>query len=143
MLRKKSAIAFTEDILGQVALEMDLELDKVEFAYENMIGYLRVLTNETNAVTIYFPHLGTFHTKLKYINHKLASTFKGKTKDLKLYNIFLKKRDRINEYLFWYNNNNPKNPLRHTQPLRYNMYTYKYNQVYSEMEESQNSVIEI
>lgn len=135
MKQEKSKIAFTNDIIKEAAKELDISTDKVREVYDAMMTYLKFLTDKTDAVAIFIPHLGTLHVKVWFIYDRLKA-FAKKPEKLEL---FKKKKEILDKHLQSHFENSYKGVSRHIGKNSINRLPYNAGKTLEEIEEIQNS----
>lgn len=138
MIRQDSKIAFTTDVVDQVAKELKISKEKVEHVYEAMMKYLKYLTLETNVVAIFIPSLGTLHIKMKHILDRIKF-FKDKPDKQQQLSIFESKKERINKYVEKIKDHPKFVTLRHFEYSLVNKIFYNNGKTIEEIEKFQNS----
>ena len=138
MDNRNSSIAFTEDILNQVAKELNMDIGKVSNVYGVMVDYIKHVTSNTSAISLYLPHIGTLHTKVNHINRSLHKARKAEDKEKII--LYMSKKDRMDRYLDEYSKSRPKRPSRHLQSIRYMMYSFRKSLSVDSVEKLQNNL---
>lgn len=135
MKKEETKIAFTNDIIKEVAKELDISNEKVSEVYNAMIGYLKHLIDNTDAVAIFIPHIGTLHIKIWFLYEKLKKLSK-KPEKLK---IFQSKKAILDKHIQEHIDNSYKGKSRHIEKNTINRLPYNSGKTLSEIEEIQNN----
>lgn len=135
MIREESKIAFTNDIIKEAAKELDMSTEKVQEVYTAMITYLKYLTDETDAVAIFIPHIGTLHLKLWYLFDRL----KKYNKDPEKLSIYKQKKKNIDVHLQEHIDNSYTGKSRHLERNKIDRMLYNGGKSLPEIEKIQNS----
>ena len=137
MQKKDSKISFTSDIIKEVAKQLNLPETKIKAVYETQIMYLKHLVNNTDAVAIFIPFIGTLHTKVWYLFRQIEKYSKTPLDSLKL-DIFLSKKKIIDSHIQSHIQNNYKGKSRHLEKNKINRFIYNGGKNMEEIEEFQN-----
>ncbi len=129
-----SKIAFTEDIIKEVAKELDLPKKKIKYLYYTLISYLKYLVSSTSAVAIFIPFIGTFHVKVGFLFEKLYTYRNNKER----YDIFKSKKDIIDIFLKDNMYGGYKGKPRHLERSKINHLFYNGGKSIYEIEKLQN-----
>ena len=135
MIREESKIAFTNDIIKEAAKELDMSTEKVQEVYTAMMTYLKYLTDETDAVAIFIPHIGTLHLKLWYLFDRLKQYRKNPEK----LSIYRQKKKNIDVHLQEHIDKSYTGKSRHLERNKIDRMLYNGGKNLPEIEKIQNS----
>lgn len=95
MKNQESKIAFTNDIIREVAKELGISESKVKSVYRIQIMYLRYIVNETKAVAIFIPFIGTLYVRASHLFRKIRSL----TNNIKKLNLYKEKKELVDLHI--------------------------------------------
>lgn len=138
MKDKETKISFTRDIIKEVASELNIDIGKVQSVYDTQIMYLRHLINNTDAVAIFIPFIGTLHIKLWFIFRQIRR-FSKKEEDKPKLDLYLRKKERVGELIETHIEEKYNGRARHLERNSITRYAYNCGKSMEEIEEIQNN----
>lgn len=138
MKKEEPKISFTRDIIKQASKELDMPESKVRAVYDSQIKYLKHLTDNTDAVAIFIPFIGTLHVKVWFLFQQIKKYSKKTSDKLKL-DIFKSKKDIVDTHIQEYIVNSHIGKTKHLEKNKINRFIYNGGKTMDEIEEIQNA----
>lgn len=133
---KTQDIIFTNDIIKKVSKELEIPESKVRSVYDTLFLYLKHLVENTNAVAIFIPYIGTLYMKVSFLFKKLE-LYKDNEKYKDKLKIFLEKKKIIDIHI-QETIDQSKSTSRHLSKNSIDKFRYNAGKTITEIEEIQN-----